>query len=154
MAGGLMKRKAFTLIELMVVVAMIAILAGVIGGGVAKARARAKIARAETEVNEMTNAIRAYENYVDTGLEEKSDEEATESGLAFILGGGKDRNGKEVPVLYNAHITGTKILDPWGKAYRVRIRALSEGGQQDDVASALSSGVYIPNRYRRNRKDR
>lgn len=154
MAGRLMKRKAFTLIELMVVVGVVAILAMSVGAAVNQARSRARIARAEAEVNEMTNAIRAYENYIDVPLKEMRDEEATESSIDFLLGKGKDRDGKSVPVLFNAQLTGRKVLDPWGLAYRVRIVAISaDDNNQDGVASALSTGVYLPNRYRSNRRD-
>lgn len=153
MAGRLMKRNGFTLIELMVVIAMIAILTAAVGGGVAKARARARISRAETEANEMTNAIRAYENYVDTALKEMRDEEATLSSISFLLGEGKDRNGNDIPVLYNANATGSEIRDPWGNPYLIRIEAASaNSGNNDGVASSLRTGVYIPNRYRPNRR--
>ena len=59
--GRLNMKKAFTLVELIVVIAIIAILMAAIGTSVRKAQLRSRIARAETEANEMTNAIRAYE---------------------------------------------------------------------------------------------
>ena len=58
-------KRGFTLIELLVVIGMIAILTGAASSSVMKARKRSQIARAETEVREMTNAILAYENWDD-----------------------------------------------------------------------------------------
>ena len=69
-------KKAFTLVELIVVIAIIAILMASIGASVRKAQLRSRIARAEAEANEITNAIRAYENFVDTGIPERGDVDA------------------------------------------------------------------------------
>lgn len=140
-------KKAFTLVEMIVVVAVIAILMASIGVAVNKAQLRSRIARAETEAGEITNAIHAYGNYVDTGIPERSDVDADEMSLAFILGGGTDRAGGQVPVLYNASVTGGKILDPWGKPYRVRIMKLGADTAQDQVARGMTTGVLVPNRY-------
>ena len=117
-------RKGFTLIELLVVVAMIAIIAGALTTGVARAQRRAKISRAQTEAREITNAILAYANYDEDGSLAKytmNDQEAEEGRLGFILGKVRSR-GVNVPVLYNAAITGGKILDPWGNPYRITVK--------------------------------
>lgn len=142
-------RRAFTLVEMIVVIAVIAILMAAVGSGIAKAQLRSRIARAQAEANEMTNAIRAYENFVDTGIPERSDVEADESSLNFILGDGTDRAGNQLPILYNASIVAGKIRDPWGKPYRVRIIPFAGGEANDDVAKGMSTGVFLPNRYGR-----
>ena len=74
-----MMKRAFTLVELLVVVGMIAILTGAVGVSVSDARARAREMKALAEVKEMTNAILAYENYSRGGsfeLEELNDVDA------------------------------------------------------------------------------
>ena len=116
-------RKAFTLIELLVVVAMVAVLIGAFSSGIAKAQRRSKISRAQTEAREITNAILAYQNFDEEGKLPRTmdEEEAGEGSLAFILGKVKSRNS-DVPVLYNAALTGGKIRDPWGNPYRVTIK--------------------------------
>ena len=116
-------RKAFTLIELLVVVAMVAVLIGAFTSGIAKAQRRSKISRAQTEAREITNAILAYQNFDEEGKLPRTmdEEEAGEGSLAFILGKVKSRNS-DVPVLYNAALTGGKILDPWGHPYRITIK--------------------------------
>ena len=109
----------------MVVLAMIAIIAGALTTGVAKTQRRAKISRAQTEAREITNALLAYANFAEDGtlseLEGLQDSEATEDNLKYILGKVKSRNS-DVPVLYNAALIGGKILDPWGRPYRVTVK--------------------------------
>ena len=145
-----MARKAFTLVELLVVLGIIAILMAALSTSVSGAQRRARIAKAKAQANEITNAIRAYANMVDTGLEEMEEREATESAMAFILGqGGTDRAGNEIPVLYNASITGGAIRDPWGRPYHVTVKALDATAQGDSVATGMAEGIFIPNRYGR-----
>ena len=143
-------KRGFTLVELIVVIGMIAVLMASIGIGVRKAQLTASVKRAEGEANEMTNAIRAYENYVDNGLPSKADwTDADESSLAFILGSGTDRAGNPIPVLYNATIVADKIRDPWGTPYQFRIAEADPGESGDEVAKNMQTGVFVPNRYGR-----
>ena len=108
-------KKGFTLVELLVVMAMLMLLIGSISSSVMSAQKRARLAVATTAVLEISNAILAYENY---GKLDKMDEQpSTEDNLAFILGKATE-DGRDVPVLYNASIKGGKILDPKkGKVY-------------------------------------
>lgn len=144
-----MKRGGFTLIELLVVVAMIMLLAGAMTASVSGARARAKVSRAQADVREITNAILAYANYTDDGTLSSvtlNEAEATESNLGFILGQGSSSRGGKVPVLYNASLTGGRVLDPWGKPYRVTVKAgetVSPPGVQ-----SLSIRLFYPNWHR------
>ena len=141
-------KRAFTLVELIVVVAMIAILAAAMSSGVAKARRRAMVAKAEAETREITNAILSYQNFDQDGSLKSyvmNDAEATETSLGFILGKVKSRN-VTVPVLYNAALTGGRMLDPWGKPYRVTVKK-GETVSPPGVGS-MSTGVFYPNWHR------
>ena len=145
-------KKGFTLIELLVVIGMIAILTAAASSSVMKARERSMQARAETEVREMTNAILAYENYdKDRSLESRSTSkswtDATKSSLAFILGDEKDENGNTIPVLYNAAIQGSQLLDPWKTPYQFMIAKASDAveGSADDVGARPETFIYVPN---------
>ena len=140
-------KRAFTLVEMIVVVAVIAILMASIGASVYKAQLRSRIARAEAESNEITNAIRAYENFVDTGIPERNNVDADESSLGFILGDGTGRAGNKVPVLYNASVVAGKIRDPWGTPYKVRVNSAGAEDANDQVARGMETGVFLPNRY-------
>ena len=144
-------KKGFTLIELLVVIGMIAILTGAASSSVMKARKRSQIARAETEVREMTNAILAYENYAERHeLPESGWTKADSGNLKFILGDAKDGNGNPVPVLYNASVAGNgMLLDPWGKQYEFMIVKAGEAVKdRDEVGKGtLETFLYVPNRY-------
>ena len=143
----------FTLVELLVVIAMLMLLAGAVTSSVAKAQQRAKIAQATAEAQEMTNAIRAYEHFWGDNLSSKmptcNEEETTETSQAMkiILGGEPGPNGEKLPVLYNASIKGGKILDPWGHAYLVTIKKGTSIPQVN--YNKLKSVVAFPNFNRR-----
>lgn len=142
-------RRGFTLIELMVVMAMIVIIAASFTSGIAGAQKRAKISRAQTDVREMTNAILAYANYDEDGSLQSHTMEnaaASESSLAFILGKERAR-GVQVPVLYNAHVSqGGEIRDPWGNPYRVTVKK-GDHISPPGVAN-VSLGLFYPNWHR------
>ena len=92
----------FTLVELLVVIAMLMLLAGAVTSSVAKAQRRAKIAQATAEAQEMTNAIRAFEHFwgeqdLQSKMPKMNDTEATESAMSFILGGDPGPDGEKLP---------------------------------------------------------
>ena len=141
--------RGFTLIELMVVVAMIAIIAAAMTSAVAQAQRRAKISRAETEAKELTNAILAWQNYDPSGSLSKyvmEDAEAEESKMGFVLGKETGRGGKQVPVLFNATISRGRLVDPWGNPYRVTIKP-GERVNPPGVPN-MNIRVFYPNWHR------
>ena len=121
-------RRGFTMIELLVVLAIIAVLVAAVSTSVNAARRRAMITRAQSEAEEITNAILAYANYTQDGTLGElagrlSYTEANESTLGFLIGKGS-QNGQKVPILYNAASTkgSGAFLDPWGRPYRVTVK--------------------------------
>ena len=140
-------RKAFTLVEMMVVVGVLAILMAAMTASFSAAQTKSRITRAKAEASAITQAILAYENYVDTGITEATDQEATAEKLNYILGGGTDRAGNKIPVLYNGSLTDNKMLDPWGNVYRFTVKAVSSSENSDAVGKNLRTGVFLPNRY-------
>ena len=143
-------RKGFTLIELLVVIAMIAILMGAATTSVVGAQKRAKIARAQTETQELTKALLAYANYTEDGtlseLTGLNDSEATESNLKCVLGKVTKR-GSTVPVLYNASVAKDgRFLDPWGNPYRVTVKK-GERITPPGVPT-MNVGIFYPNWHR------
>ncbi|MBQ4385280.1 MAG: type II secretion system protein [Kiritimatiellae bacterium] len=145
-------KRAFTLVELLVVIGMIALLTGAIGTSVSSARARARIVKATAEVKEMTNAILAYENYArggEYGLEAMENREATIDSVGFIMGRGETGDTGKIPVLYNGSASADGSLrDPWGNPYRVTIREGQVPSVSSTAASNMQTGYYLPNFYR------
>lgn len=148
-------KRGFTLIELMVVIAMIAILMAAVGTSVGKSRERARMERARSDVKVITQAILAWENYDRGGkneLQEMNDEEADSSSLKFLLGQGEAAKSGQIPALLAAQLSaGGKMRDPWGSPYRVRIK---EGAIQRPDNLNLSTCYYIPNLYRLSAEER
>ncbi len=148
-------KKGFTLVELLVVIAMLMLLAGAITTSVSGAHRRAKIQQATVEAQEMTKAILSYENFgknysLDAHVME--DQQATEQSLAFILGKEsaqiKGQRG-DIPVLFNAAVKKSgRILDPWGNPYYVTIRR-DTLSQKENGGLRFNSYVVFPNYNRR-----
>lgn len=145
-------KRAFTLIELLVVMGMLAVLIGAIGSSASQARRRAMISKATQDVKEMTNAILAFENVaVNRSLESYATGGwtlLTKGSKAYnILMGEEKTESGERAVLYNAQVTGDKILDPWGQPYEVVIRKVPEAGHLSDGQRFVTAPI-LPNFYR------
>ena len=144
-------KSGFTMIELLVVVGMLMLLAAALTTSISGANKRAKIQACTAEVQEMTNAILAYENYAKDGeLKEMNDVVATVSTLSFILGDGENGfTGKKVPVLYKGHPdTKGNFLDPWQRPFYVTIRK-GTIRPREKGNNTLGSYVMFPNYNRR-----
>ena len=151
-------RRGFTLVELLVVMAMIMLLAGAVTSATMSAQRRAKISKATTACREMTNAILAYENYAEDYTFEAdkitgdSWREADAGFLSFILGEENVNNGTggKIPVLYNGEVRNGKFLDPWNRPYLVRIsKSSSTSLKRGGKATTLKTSVMFPNFRRR-----
>ena len=149
-------RKGFTLIELLVVVAMIMILIGTLVVSVEQARTRALIARAPQEAQAPTTALLAYEQYApNRSLQSVATGggwvECNEGSLKMVLGGMSGDSGERIPVLFNASLTGGRMLDPWGRPYELLIEktaSLSGGGDDEERNTRFVMAPYLPNFFR------
>lgn len=149
-------KRAFTLVELIVVVAMILIIAAAMTTSVAKARTRAKVATAMQETREMTNAILAFEQYAqDRSLASYvtagSWRDCAEGSMGMILGRETGASGEKVPVLYNAQVRGGALVDPWGKPYQYMIDKTSDLSENIQAPQATAT---LPNYYRLTDRER
>lgn len=154
-------KRAFTLVELLVVVAIIAILLGAMTVSAKRSQTRARTAKATQEVKEITNAILAFEQYaVDHTLESRVNNgwsECTEGAMSFILGGEKGANDEEIPVLYNAAVQGGSLRDPWGRPYQYMIQksATQASGEGTGMGTVnLTTSAALPNFFRLTDKER
>ena len=83
MKGHHMKKYGFTLIELIVVIAIIAVILGLTSANLLGARGRARDAKAKAEMKELKNALRLYYNDWNTYP-------ATNAAKPYIMGCGTD----------------------------------------------------------------
>ena len=147
-------RRGFTLVELLVVIAMIAVISAAFTTAVGGAQERAKIQKALSEVKIVTQAVLAYENYDQGGgrheLPIRTGQDVDKSSIGFILGNGGDaESGGKIPVLLMAALTsGGKMIDPWGTPYRIRIKKSSLSYKPRATTGSLKSGFFLPNIYR------
>ena len=148
-------KRAFTIVELITVVAILLLLMGAVTAAVSGARRKAKNQQAITEAQQLTDAIAAYENYARPGSESPLEskvtganwKEATEANLSFVLGNEKNPNGQEgnIPVLFEGAVRGGNIRDPWGNAFRFRIMSSSVNPDDDHTGSTGEAAFSIPN---------
>lgn len=156
-------KRAFTLIELMVVIGMIAVILGAMTVSVSAAQNRARIQRATSDVKAITQAILAYEVWNGDEIEPKGSRGSASGGvdadgnsLGFLLGRGSAEgakgasgSGKELPVLLMAQLkSGGAMTDPWGMPYKVTIAEKTSNIKLKTVTGALKTGYWLPNFYR------
>lgn len=126
------RRAGFTLIELLVSIAIISILIASLATATNSARQTAKIAKANTECNNLANAIRLY------CLITETEAPITTLGLSTGTSRAEGTFMKELsePTASNGNRvffeaptsmkSGGAFNDPWGNPYRVRVVALDE----------------------------
>lgn len=154
-------KKGFTLVELLVVIAMIAVLVAAMTVSTSRARQRGRIAKATQETKEITNAILAYEQYAVGHTLEKHARggwaDCSEGEMSMILGGETGENGELIPVLFNASVTGGHLRDPWGRPYQYMIQKSSTLGSGDGTGMGsveFQTSAALPNYFRLTDKER
>lgn len=137
------RRDAFTLIELVVVVAIIAILAAVLFPVLARATLRAKVARAHVELDQVGNAIRMY-----------CDDWHGKPPLARTYCTGTsmkiDDYNELPPELYGRYLSTARIYDPFnpGRTYKY----IAPGpGFANGTKTILA--IWVPEDYPTSAKD-
>lgn len=130
---------AFTLVEMMVVTGMLTILMAVAFSGLGQARAQARVAKANTEIRELVNAILSYEAEKEELDIAASPKDATAANIGMLLGGVSDK------VYLNAPMINGAFRDPWGTPYRYRV---VEGRIDDGNQTTVSAAITFPNRHR------
>lgn len=156
-----MRRRGFTLLELLVVIGMIIVLMSVMGAMVGKARNQARVSKATQEIKEINNAIIAYEQFAEGHTLMKhvhsSWTECNSSSMTMILGGERGENGEPIPALYNATMNQDRMVDPWGTPYEFRIEKsdeLANGSGSDSEKTVFFTGTLLPNKNRLSPEER
>lgn len=102
-------RRAFTLFEILAVIALIALVMGLVVGNLDGIMGTGKAKLAKTAVqNSFSSPLLAYKTAV-------GDYPSTEEGLAILLKVAPDK-GITIPLIENKD----KLLDPWNHPYRYR----------------------------------
>ena len=156
------RRRNFTLVELLVVIGIIAILAGMLMAGIMYAPAKAQKAKAQAEITTLLNAIKQYESAYgvlpipsgaidankDGKLKNADDSSNYYKQMILILQADTD-NSDYTAALKKLNKRNTKFLDiqgndsgvftdPWGNDYNVYVDATYDGKID------LGSGNGIP----------
>ncbi len=152
-------KKAFTLVELLVVVAMIGIIMAAMTMSVRSAQERARIQKAVSDVKVISQAILASENYArggkfelepigGTGADAGADADA--SVLKNLIGqGAQAESGGKIPALLMAALrSGGKMMDPWGTPYKIQIKEGSPDVKITSASGSMATGFMLPNFYR------
>ncbi len=147
------EERGFTLVELLVVIAMIAVLLAAMATSVTAARQRARVQKAKTEVQTISQAILASENWANSSgeyeLELAGTLEVSESNLKRIFGGETAQSGGQIPSMLQASLgSDGKMRDPWGHPYWVRITKNTFTPVLKTATGTMKTGFYLPNFYR------
>lgn len=163
-----MKKRNFTLTELLTVIAIIAILASLGGGGYMMARKKAREMEAQTDCNSIKMALQQYQRDFSTLRKLAGCTEVTEktdgAGLVWytfttdneaamkVLTGNPDaadksRNPRKIKYL-ESRTQGTdtwKWLDPWDQPYVVLFAAPGKDKVQDpfDDTKVLNGDIFV-----------
>lgn len=137
------KIRGFTLVELLTVIAIIGILAGLTFVAVGAAKKRAYIARAQSEVRELVKAWNVY--WLTFGewpaaLKDAQDAPMSTGNMSYLRG----NNGMQM-YLIDVKMSAQGFEDPWGNPYRVDFSQTTTPGQ--DVYEACVA-LPLQKRYK------
>ena len=121
-------RRGFTLIEIIVVVTIIAILAGIIAPRIMQNVGKAKESRAKSEAKQIAQLITTY--MLDMQMSRLDDD----FDLEVLVLAPDDGGGPEGPYLQKRGA----LVDPWGRPYELRIPG--EANYDFDVVSLGDDG--------------
>ena len=107
------RRVGFTLVELLIVMAILAILGGLVTAAAQTARKRGSVTKAKAAIAAMETALQMYQ--LDLGGYPASGNQPLVEALSTNPGG-SDWHGPYME-FKQEEITGGEFMDPWGKPY-------------------------------------
>lgn len=138
-----MKRKGYSLIEMLTVIAIIGILVGLLIAGLAYARQKAKIAKCKAEVRQLSVAWKTYWLVYGSwppGCANQN-KEMDGSIMQVLMGGPNDNTQKIIFLDLGTNVLGNGFKDPWGHVYKVDFRKTTA-----PMVDWYESTVAFPNR--------
>lgn len=125
------KRSGFTLIELIVVLAIIGLLAGMLLTALSSARTSAKKARARADTKQIELAWKMYMQEYHRFPEEVTVTEMGPEAVSILRGDDsadamKDNPKRIVFLDFQRGKSGVSFKDPWGAVYRVKLATKEE----------------------------
>jgi general secretion pathway protein G len=120
-------RRAFTLLEVLVVVAIIVMLAGVGGYYLLQRYEDSKVSRAKIDCEGLSGQVETFK--LNNGSYPQSIEALTQPQ----------------PTGGSALVPPDKVRDPWGKPYQIDPNGQHNGGNKADVFTTTPKGVTVGN---------
>ena|SRR5271165_3048344 len=120
-------RSAFTLLEVLVVVAIIVMLAGVGGFYLLQRYEDSKVSRAKIDCEALSSAVEQFK--LNNDRYPNSIQELTQT----------QQNGMA------AFVPPDKVKDPWGKDYQIDPNGQHNGGLKADVFTTTPKGIKVGN---------
>lgn len=151
-------RAGFTMIELLVVMAILGTLVGTFALSTGAARENAKVVKATAESRALSNSIRLFcMAMTDTAVSDDGGNPMSALGLSDgvndasstltnMLTKPSSSNGNTV--YYDANdrsIRGNRLCDPWGNPYKIRVKRVNIAARQEEDYEII---VPIPGRHR------
>ncbi len=151
--------RGFTLIEMLVVVAIIGILMALVGSAAYSAHQRAYVTRANAEAQQIATAFKSYwiaKNKWPTGFSGGGYTALTRKNLKPLMGGDSDGTVylDVPPDNFDGDGEDAPFLDPWGNPYAVHVDKVEDTTTSDTLEGVVSfpnymrhyyeEGVYVP----------
>lgn len=144
--------RGFTLIEILVVIAIIGILMALVGSAAYSAHQRAYVTRANTEAQQIATAFKSYwiaKNKWPDGFSGDGYKPLTRKNLKPLMGGDKDGTiYLDVPPdNFDGDGEDAPFLDPWGNPYEVHVDAILDTTTSDTLEGVVSFPNYMRHYY-------
>lgn len=151
-------RAGFTMVELLVVMAILGMLVGTFALSTGAARENAKVVKATAESRALANAIRLFcMTMTDTAVADDGGNPMSTLGLSDglvdanptltnLLTKPSTANGNTVYFEANDRsIRGNRLCDPWGNPYKIRVKRVDIDAKQEEDYEII---VPISGRHR------
>ena len=142
------RRRNFTLVELLVVIGIIAILAGMLMAGLMYAPAKAQRAKAQAEITTLVNAIKQYESTygvlpIPPGALERDSDHKPRDGKLLASGEGDTNYYKQMILILQADTDNSDYTDALKKKNKRNTRFLDIQGNESGVYKDPWGNDYV-----------